>query len=79
MQRIHVHLTPGSSRNACECMADIITGEPIYKVWLTAKPIKGEANQQLILFLSDYFDLPKRAFTLVQWHTSRHKIIEIAD
>ncbi len=74
---IHVHLTPHASRNYCETHKDLLSNEDIYKVRLTAKPVDGEANKALIEFLADYFNLPKRKITLVQWEKSRHKTVQI--
>ncbi len=74
---IHVHLTPHASRNYCETQQDLLQGETIYKVRLTAKPVDGEANKALIEFLADYFNLPKRKITFLQGEKSRHKTLQI--
>ncbi|HEY5234804.1 MAG TPA: DUF167 domain-containing protein [Rhabdochlamydiaceae bacterium] len=49
----------------------------ILKVRLHAIPEKGEANEELIEFLSDVFDLPKSSITIVRGNTSRIKHVEI--
>jgi hypothetical protein len=49
----------------------------ILKVRLHAVPEKGQANEELIEFLADVFNLSKSSITLVRGHTSRIKHIEI--
>ena len=48
-----------------------------YKLALRAPAVDGKANEALIEFLANYFQLPKRSFTIITGHTSRCKIIEI--
>ena len=43
------------------------------KVALTAPPVDGKANEALIEFLSDFFNLRKSAITLVSGQTGRIK------
>ena len=40
-------------------------GNEMYKVWLTAKPIDGEANKALIEDLAEYFKIAKRNVEIV--------------
>lgn len=47
-------------------------------VRLAAPPVEGAANEALIAFLSDLFDLPKRNIRLVSGERSRDKVVEIA-
>ena len=48
------------------------------KVRLQAPPVDGKANDALIKFLSDYFEIPRRNITLVSGQTNRLKIIRLA-
>lgn len=45
------------------------------KVWLTAKPVEGEANKQLIEVLSEYFNVPKSTISISAGQNGRTKII----
>ncbi|HCB52159.1 TPA: hypothetical protein DEP21_06435 [Patescibacteria group bacterium] len=38
----------------------------MYKVWVNAKPIDGEANKALIAFLSTYFNVAKSDITIIR-------------
>jgi uncharacterized protein (TIGR00251 family) len=44
------------------------------KVAVQAPPLEGRANDALIAFLADSFDLPKSAVTLVSGEMSRNKV-----
>ena len=44
------------------------------KVAVQAPPLEGRANEALIAFLADIFDLPKSAVTLVSGEMSRNKV-----
>jgi len=56
---------------------DLLTWREIYKVNLTAKPIKWEANKQLQEILADFFDVKKRFVRIDKWTTSKLKLIRI--
>lgn len=51
--------------------------ETEYQVRLTASPVDGEANEQLIKVLSEYFGIAKSLITIVKGKTGKKKIIEI--
>lgn len=70
--RLHLFIQPKSSKNE---IVGPHNGE--LKVKITAPPIDGRANEGLIEFLSDFFDLPKRAIVLVKGDTGRHKTVDI--
>ena len=56
---------------------DLITNYEIYSIKLTAKPIKWQANNQLIDILSEYFNIPKRNIKILKWNTTKYKLVEI--
>lgn len=47
------------------------------KVHLTAKPVDGEANKQLIEILSDYLNVSKNSIVIKAGQNSRTKLIEV--
>ncbi|MBQ7413644.1 MAG: DUF167 domain-containing protein [Alphaproteobacteria bacterium] len=47
------------------------------KIALSAPPVDGKANEALINFLSDFFDLRKSAITLLTGQTGRIKTISL--
>ncbi|WP_415062331.1 DUF167 domain-containing protein [Bdellovibrio sp.] len=70
--RLHLFIQPKSSKN------EVIgphNGE--LKIKITAPPIDGRANEGLIEFLSDHFDIPKRNVILVKGDTGRHKTVDL--
>jgi uncharacterized protein (TIGR00251 family) len=46
-------------------------------VYVREPATEGRANQSLIGLLSQHFDVPKSAITIVNGHTSRHKVVEL--
>jgi uncharacterized protein (TIGR00251 family) len=47
------------------------------KVRLAARPVEGQANAELVRFLADAFDVPRRNVTLVHGASSRRKRVRI--
>jgi uncharacterized protein (TIGR00251 family) len=47
------------------------------KITITAPPVDGKANAQLIKFLSKQFKVPKSAITIEAGTLSRHKRVRI--
>jgi uncharacterized protein (TIGR00251 family) len=50
----------------------------VLKVKIAAPPVKGKANRELIVFLSQLLGVSRGALTIIQGHTSTSKIITIA-
>ena len=48
------------------------------KLALTAPPVEGRANQAVIEFFADFFDIPRSSVTIASGETSRNKIVRIA-
>jgi uncharacterized protein (TIGR00251 family) len=69
--RINVRVTTRSRKN------EIRREGEIFKVWLTAPPVDGAANEALLKLLAERLALPKRALHIVQGATGRKKIIQI--
>lgn len=70
--RIFVQVKTGSRVERVQKMTD-----NLLKVWVKAKPIKGEANKALVTVLSKFFAVPKSQINIVSGLISRNKIIEI--
>lgn len=48
-----------------------------YRVWVTAAPADGEANQAVIEILADYFNTSVSNVRIKSGNKSRHKFVEI--
>lgn len=69
---IKVRVEPRSSKKGVSgVMGDAL------KVKLTAPPVEGEANEQLIEVLSDYFKIKKSAIKIIRGQASKNKTVEI--
>lgn len=75
---LSIYVTPWAKREKREEQQDLLWSTS-YKIRLSVPPVDGKANEALIRFLSEKFDVPKSRITIVRWHTSRHKIVEIKD
>ena len=71
--RLQIRVLPNAKRNG---WAGMWNGTH-YKVALHAPAVDGKANEALIDFLADFFQVPKRSISLVSGQTNRCKIIEI--
>ena len=49
------------------------------KIWVRARPERGEANREVIQLLSDYFQIPIDQIRLIHGSRKRSKIFEIPD
>jgi hypothetical protein len=49
-----------------------------YKIWTTAIPANGEANDSVIEILSDYLNVAPSLIRIKSGNKSKHKLIEIA-
>ncbi len=70
-----IRVTPRARKNeVVQVMAD-----GTIKIRLTAPPVEGKANQELIKFLSDILDVPKSKIEIIAGQTRRDKLISILD
>ncbi len=69
---LKVRVEPRSSR------AEVVgwLGDSL-KVKLTAAPVDGAANKQLVEVLSDYFGVKKSAVRILRGGSSKNKLVEI--
>lgn len=67
-----VKVHPRARKNA-------ITGEvgEALKLALTAPPVEGKANQAVIEFFADLFEIPRSSVTITSGLTSRLKVVQI--
>lgn len=72
-----VHLAlrvqPRASRNAL-----MLCPEGTLRIALTAPPVEGEANAELLRYLADVLGCPARQLRLVRGERSREKVVAIS-
>lgn len=69
---IVVHVKPRSSQISVMKISD-----SEYRVKLTTPPVDGEANDQLLDILSEYFQKPKSRMLILRGMKSKKKVIKI--
>jgi uncharacterized protein (TIGR00251 family) len=70
---LHLRVQPKASKDALIGPY----GENEYKVSLTAPPVDGKANSQLIKFIAKGFGLPRADVSLVSGERSRSKCLRL--
>ncbi len=70
--KISLHVQPGAARNELAGFTD-----GVYRIKVSAPPVKGKANDELIAFLSQLLGVKKSSLSIEKGHTSRSKIIAI--
>ncbi len=65
---LNLHVQPRASRT---CLTGI-HGDAL-KLAITAPPVEGKANKEVITFLAAFFKIPKREITIVSGLQSRAK------
>jgi hypothetical protein len=70
--RIPVQVYPNAVRNE---IAGLTNG--ILRIKISAPPIKGKANRELIAFLSQLLGTSKDNISIIKGHTARNKVVAI--
>jgi uncharacterized protein len=72
MPRITIHVKPNAKTT------EIVSRElGVWTIKLHAPATEGKANEELIRFLSEEFDVPKSCVEIVKGMASRVKVMEI--
>lgn len=67
-----LHIQPGAKRSEVAGLH----GDAL-KIRLAAPPIEGRANEALLRFVADSFDVPLRQVELLRGAQSRHKMVKV--
>ena len=55
-----------------------VLGDEILKIALAAPPVEGRANEALVRFFAELFDVPPSAIEIVSGGQSRNKVVRVA-
>ncbi|MFN4233891.1 MAG: DUF167 domain-containing protein [Bacteroidia bacterium] len=69
---LFVEAKPNAKKNQIEVLSD-----NTLKVRITAPPVDGKANEAIIAFLSEIFEIPKSDIKLLKGGNSKYKRFEI--
>jgi len=72
--RISLHVYPNAPRNGIVGFEGGVLG-----VKVAAPPVKGQANRELVAFLSQLLGVSKSSLAIIRGHTSRNKLISVRD
>ena len=71
--KISLHVYPNAPRNEIVGLADGVLG-----VRVAAPPVKGQANRELVAFLSQLLGVGKSSLAIIRGHTSRNKLVAVS-
>ena len=71
--RISVRVHPGAAKNEVVGFTD-----GVLEVRVSAPPVKGKANRELIAFLSEKLGVTKGKVDIIKGHTTRNKVVAIS-
>jgi uncharacterized protein len=71
--RIDARIAPGARRNSVSSQK-----EGVWYIKIAAQPFEGQANQELIAYLSRTLDIPKSAIMVIKGQSSRLKTLLIS-
>lgn len=71
--KISLHVYPNAPRNQLVGFSDGVLG-----VKIAAPPVKGQANRELVAFLSQVLGVGKSSLAILRGHTSRNKLISVS-
>ena len=69
---ISVRVHPSAARNEVTGVTD-----GVWQVKVSAPPVKGKANKELIAFLSQLLDVGKSRVDIIKGYTTRNKIVAL--
>jgi len=69
--KVKVKVIPNAKKRA------LVRDGPGITVRLTAQPLEGKANEELVRYLSEFLSVRKSAIKIVRGEKDRHKIVEI--
>ena len=71
--KVSLRVSPNATRNEIVGLS-----EGIWQVKVAAPPVKGQANRELLAFLSQILGVSKGVLTIVKGHTTKNKVVAIA-
>ena len=69
---INVKLTPKAKKNLVKQETN-----DLFRVYVTAPPVRGKANKAMAQLLASYFDISKSKISILSGEKKRHKIVKI--
>ena len=71
--RLSLHVYPNAPRNQVVGFSGGVLG-----VKVAAPPLKGQANRELVAFLSQLLGVSQGSLAILKGHTSRNKLIAVS-
>jgi len=75
--KISIHIIPNAKKSEVLGEEHDLFGGKTLRVKISAPPIEGKANKELINILSEHFKVSKSKISIISGDKSRNKVIEI--
>ncbi len=75
-ESIQIQVTPKAPANRIQSAA-FPDGTRGFRVWVTAAPAKGKANQAMMRLLAQELGVPKSELCIIRGETSRKKVVQV--
>ncbi len=75
--KFYIKVSPNAKKNKIIDINKDMFDNFVFKLQIKAVPEKGKANEELIKFLSETFDVPKKEISILKGQTSQLKLVEI--
>ncbi len=69
---VSVRVYPSSARNEVAGF-----GDGVWRVKVSAPPVRGKANRELIAYLGKVMGVGRSSLSIVKGHTSRNKVVAV--
>jgi uncharacterized protein (TIGR00251 family) len=79
MSQLVVRVTPNARRSEVLTWGSDEKGRPVLLLKLGAPPVDGKANAELIRFLAEVLECPRKQVVIVRGEGSRQKVLEVPD
>jgi uncharacterized protein len=79
MASLTVRVAPSARRSEFTGWTADEKGRPVLLIKLSAPPVDGKANEELLSFLASELQLSKSQLTLLRGATSKLKVLELPD
>ncbi len=77
MIKLFIKVTPNSKKIGFNGVIEV-EGKSYLKLGIKSPPIDGKANEAVIKFISEYFNISKGLITITSGLTSKYKAVTIA-
>ena len=77
--KLAIKVTPNAKKSECAGWEQHPTAGRVLKLKIAGRPIDGQANKEVVSFLSQLLNTPKSSIQIARGESGRIKIVELPD